>query len=28
MFDHQVHPDVSFADYLHYRKRLAELSEV
>jgi len=28
MFDHQVPPDVSFADYLHYRKRLAELSEV
>ncbi len=26
MFDHQVPPDVSFADYLTYRKRLAELS--
>lgn len=28
MFDHQVPPDVSLADYLQYRRRLAELSEV
>ena len=26
MFDHQVPPDVSWEDYLYYRKRVAELS--
>ena len=27
MFDHQVPPDVSWEDYLYYRRRVAELSE-